>query len=74
MKTLELIFSDVLEKRHVLSPKYVSESLTVGVVQNAMNAIAAAEVFVDNEGNPLYVNTNEARYVERIVTDIIAKS
>lgn len=68
--TLELKFKTSDGKNKNLSLRNPSRDLTTGEIQPAMAAIVGLDVFDIDGVNP-YSVADSARYVERIITDIL---
>lgn len=72
MKQLNLVFTDQSGKtKSTFRVTYAAESLEKTVVEQAMNDLAALDLFINKEGQPLYVNPISAKYVETTETSII---
>lgn len=68
--TLELKFRTADGKSKNLSLRNPAEDLTSAEIQPAMEAIVALDVFSIEGINP-YSGVDSARYVERIITEIL---
>jgi hypothetical protein len=72
MKQLNLVFFDQSGKtKNTFRIAYAAESLEKAAVEQAMNDLAALGLFINKEGQPLYVNPVSAKYVETTETPII---
>ncbi|WP_281165669.1 DUF2922 domain-containing protein [Liquorilactobacillus sicerae] len=73
MKQLNLIFSDQTGKnKNTFRLTYANETLDQTTVAKAMNDLAALNLFIDKDGQLMYVKPISAKYVETVETPIIA--
>lgn len=68
--TLELKFNTAEKKTRNLNVRNPKLNLTAAEIQPAMEAIVALDAFEVDGVNP-YAGVESARYVERIVTDVL---
>jgi len=73
VKRLELRFETGEGKTKVIGVDQPTENLDPSVVQSAMEQIISQDMFED-EGIKLFTKIKDARYVTRIVEDIIEEA
>ncbi|KRM89545.1 DUF2922 domain-containing protein [Liquorilactobacillus vini] len=75
MKQLNLVFSDQTGKnKNTFRLTYANETLDQATVAKAMNDLAALNLFIDKDGQLMYVKPISAKYVETVETPIITEA
>lgn len=69
-KTFELLFKNEAGKVKKISISKPKDDIDQSTAKQAIDAIIAADSFVDNLGQKVYIQADGARYVTRTVNDV----